>query len=372
MHSTLRRKEKIHGVLLGVAMGDALGLAREHLPRRVALRMYGRHPLNYRWLRGRGVYSDDTQLMLINAQALLQSRSDAKAFRSLFQRRLKWYPLSLPVAPASATLRAAGRCWLRRVRSTTGVNSASNGAATRAVFTALAIHGTGHRLLRWVEESTKLTHQHPLAVDGCQVLAQLAEYGATCKADSFNAREALDKAIAASSQAEIQRKLTELHTFLEQGRSPSAVARHFKWDCGVSDCSVPTTVMATYCWLRYPTDYRRAVSAAVLLGGDSDSLAAVVGGLVGALVGVNNLPEELVNKLGGYPHGVPWIEKLAERLSHWPHGLDDLHAAPAQPCDPLGQLLRNVLCLSVRLMQVSLRWPYQLLTRSQPTRLRRS
>ncbi|MEZ6074514.1 MAG: hypothetical protein R3C56_02220 [Pirellulaceae bacterium] len=43
----------------------------------------------------------------------------------------------------------------------------------------LAIHGTGHRLSRWVDESTKLTHTHPLASDGCQVLAALADHGAT-------------------------------------------------------------------------------------------------------------------------------------------------------------------------------------------------
>ncbi len=357
--------------MLGVAIGDALGLARENLSRRVALRMYGRAPLSYRLVPGKGIYSDDTQLMLMTAQALLKSRSDPKSYRRIFQGRLKWYPFSLPVGAGKATLLAAAKCWLRRLRLPTGVNSAGNGAASRAIFTALAIQGTGHRLNRWVEESTKLTHKHPLAIDGCQVLANLADYGATCKAGQFNATEALQRAIANSSQAKIKDKLIELKPFLEQQRSPSAVARHFKWDYGISGFIVPTTVMATYCWLRNPTDFRRAVESAVLLGGDSDSVAAIVGGLVGAHVGGQNIPKELIEQLSGYPHGAPWIEKMAERMSHWPHGLDDLHFAPAQTTDPLGQLLRNCLTIPLMLTHVCMRLPYRCCTRSKPKRLRR-
>lgn len=371
MHSTFRRKEHIHGVMLGVAIGDALGLARENLSRRVALRMFGRPSLRYRLLPGKGIYSDDTQLMLLAAQALLKSRSDAKSFRRIFQRRLKWYLLSLPVGVGKATLAASARCWLRRLQLPSGVNSAGNGAATRAIFGALAIHGTGHRLSRWIEESTKLTHTHPLAIDGCQVLAALADYGATCKPGQFQACEALKKAIAASSQAEIKERLEALRPFLENQRSPSAVARHFHWDLGISGFIVPTTVMAVYCCLRYPTDFCRAVNSAVGLGGDSDSLAAVVGGLVGAHVGAQGIPAELTKNLAGYPQGAAWIEKMAERMSHWPHGQEDLHYAPAQPSDPLGQLLRNALTIPVVLLHVALRLPYRICTRTKPTRLRR-
>ena len=371
MHSTFLRKEHIHGLMLGIAIGDALGLARENLCRRVALRMFGRGPLSYRLIRGRGIYSVDTHLLMINAQALLKSRSDAKSFRRIFQKRLKWYPLSLPIGAGKATLVAAARCWLRPFGLPSGVNSADNGAATRAIFTALAIHGTGHRLSRWVEESTKLTHSHPLAIDGCQVLAELAEFGANCKNGKFDHREALQQAIASSSQAEIKDKLAELADFLDARRGPSAVARHFNWKCGIGSSSVPTTIMATYCFLRYPNDFRRAVESAVLLGGDSNSLAAIVGGLVGALVGAKNIPAELIKNLAGYPHGSPWIEKMAERMSHWPHGMDDLHFAPAQTSDPLAQLLRNSLTIPVMLLHVLRRLPYRTCTRCQSKAPRR-
>ncbi|MCA9158233.1 MAG: ADP-ribosylglycohydrolase family protein, partial [Planctomycetales bacterium] len=229
----------------------------------------------------------------------------------------------------------------------------------------------GHRLSRWVDESTKLTHKHPLASDGCQVLAALADHGATCKTEKFDPHAALAVAIDASSMSDIQYKLRELQAFLEQRRSPRAVARHFGWDQYVSGFIVPTTIMATYCWLRYPNNFRRAVTSAVMLGGDTDSIAAIVGGLVGAHVGAQRLPAELVNGISGISHGPAWIEELAERLSHWPHGPDDLHAAPCQSTDPLGQLVRNAWTAALVLKHTALRTIYRVTTSCTPRRARR-
>ncbi len=371
MHSTFLRREHIHGLMLGVAIGDSLGLAREGLCRRRALKMFGKNTLRYQLWPGTGIYSDDTQLMLLTAQALLKSRSDGPAFRSNLQSRLKWYLLSLPVGIGRATLLSAGKCWFRRLRLPSGVNSAGNGAATRALINALAIHGTGHRLSRWVEESTKLTHTHPLAINGCQVLAALADHAATCKPEKFDSMLALDVAIDNSTCPDIRRKLKSLKPFLRQQRSPMAVARHFGWERYITGFIVPTTVMATYCWLRYPSDFKRAVQSAIHLGGDSDSVAAVVGGLVGAHVGARQLPKDLIQGLSGMTHNAAWIEKLAERLSHWPHGPDDLHAAPAQPSDPLGQLFRNLVTFPIVLSHVARRAYYRLTTSCAPRRDRR-
>lgn len=370
MHSTFLRRDHIHGLMLGVAIGDALGLPRKNLCRRVGLKMFGRGPLRYQLVRKRGIYSDETQLMLLTAQALLRSRSDGKAYRREFKRRLSWYLLSSPVGAGNATLTAAAKCWLARVGLPTGVNSAGNGAATGAMMNALAMHGTGHRLSRWVADSTKITHTHPLSTDGCQVLAALADHAATCKPAEFDPTAALEIAIKASSMVEIQGKLRGLREFLQQRRSPSCVARHFGWDCQVNGFIVPTTIMATYCWLRNPSDFRRAVTSAVILGGDTDSVAAIVGGLVGAHVGAQQLPPELVSGLPAYWHGTAWIEKMAERLSHWPHGPDDLHSAPAQPTDPLGQVVRNLFTATAMLPHLPFRLLYRVVTDCTPRRLR--
>lgn len=363
MHSTYLRREHIHGLMVGCAVGDALGFAREGLSKRQALRAFGKPKLRFELVPRLGIYSDDTQLMLMAAQAILNSRSESRFFRPSFQWRLSWYLTSLPIGIGRATLLAGLKSWFYRLGLKTGVNSAGNGAATRSIFLALAINGAGHRLSRWIDDSTRLTHTHPMAVDGCQVLAVLADSAATIRAENFDSAEILDKAIEASCEPELKRLLEQLKPFLADRRSPTAVARHFGWERGISGYILPTTVMSTYCWLRNPTDFQRAVSSAVGLGGDSDSLAAIVGGLVGAHIGFSKLPENLVRRLAGSPQDRQWIAKLADRLSHWPHGVNDLHSAPAQGSAPPIQLARNSLVCIVVVLHLLLRLPLRLSTR---------
>ncbi len=53
--------DRIAGVLLGTAVGDAIELPREGLSRRRAERLFGPPPLTHRFIFGRGMGSDDTE-----------------------------------------------------------------------------------------------------------------------------------------------------------------------------------------------------------------------------------------------------------------------------------------------------------------------
>jgi ADP-ribosylglycohydrolase len=46
----MERKDKITGVIIGTAVGDALGLPREGLSKRRAGKMFGKAPLHHRFL----------------------------------------------------------------------------------------------------------------------------------------------------------------------------------------------------------------------------------------------------------------------------------------------------------------------------------
>ena len=51
---------------------------------------------------------------------------------------------------------------------------------------------------------------------------------------------------------------------------------------------IPHTVpVALYCHWRWPGDFRRAVEDAVLAGGDTDTTAAIVGGMAGVALALN-------------------------------------------------------------------------------------
>lgn len=160
--------------------------------------------------------------------------------------------------------------------------------------------------------------------------------------DNFDAKDAARKLASSSSLPEFRERLHQFPQFLEEGRRPIFVAKHFGWESGIKSHIVPTAVMASYCFLRYSNKYRKAVELAIRLGGDTATMGAVVGGLCGANLGYNKLPRELVENLADVAYGSAWMKGMAIRMSQWPHGPVDLHDAHAEPTAVVELTVMNV------------------------------
>jgi ADP-ribosylglycohydrolase len=65
-----------------------------------------------------------------------------------------------------------------------------------------------------------------------------------------------------------------------------------------------------WCFLKHPDDYEKAVLLAVNSPGDSDSLGAITGALVGARVGLSGIPERWVDTV----EDKEGLEVLASRI----------------------------------------------------------
>jgi ADP-ribosylglycohydrolase len=243
----------------------------------------------------------------------------------------------------------------------TGCWSASNSPATRSLVFGVVLHNTGHRYLVWARDSAAITDRQPLAADAAGVLATAAQIAAVATSERLDSLGALETIRKTAKEREMQRALAQLRPLLERRSTAREVARHFNWQRGISRHILPTTVMAVYCFLRYPTHYQHAVKSALLLGGETDAVAALVGGLVGAHIGAQALPQNLVERLADWPHDRGWIERLAIRLSDWPHGVDDLLVAPALPAHPLGQVMRNLFRWPLVISHALMRLPCRLL-----------
>ena len=50
-------------------------------------------------------------------------------------------------------------------------------------------------------------------------------------------------------------------------------------------------------------------------GGDADTTAAIVGGIVGCGVGEEGIPNEWISKLWEWPRSVNWMRRLADQLA---------------------------------------------------------
>src|SRR5947208_1505589 len=84
-----RWREALTGVLVGTAVGDAIGLPMEGLSARRQRRLF-RPPLRHRLVAGRGMISDDIEHTPTLAQALLEFSKNCDVFRDSLARRMRW------------------------------------------------------------------------------------------------------------------------------------------------------------------------------------------------------------------------------------------------------------------------------------------
>ena len=98
-----------------------------------------------------------------------------------------------------------------------------------------------------------------------------------------------------------------------------------------------------HAWLSNQSDYRAAVSSSIECGGDADTTAAIVGGIVGARVGQEGIPAEWMTGLRDWPRSVGWMTRLSEQLSDARAGKQFDSAIGVNPA---AVFLRNVVFLA--------------------------
>ncbi|MCH8148359.1 MAG: ADP-ribosylglycohydrolase family protein [Planctomycetes bacterium] len=306
-------KRSITGSILGTAVGDALGLPYEGLSRRRAKRVFGQ-PDRHRFVLGHGMVSDDTEHTCIVAQALIASGADADAFSQQLARRLRLWLLSLPAGIGLATLKSTLRLCVGVSPQRSGVFSAGNGPAMRSAIIGAALNNPA-LLKQFVRSSTRITHTDPKAEYGALAVALAARLASGPSAVGIpqyvgELRKLLDDE-PADEFFELVDRVAES---LACGESTDTFAASLGLERGVTGYVYHTVPVALHAWLKNQHDFRSAVTDVIRCGGDTDTTAAIVGGIVGCAVGKEGIPSEWLTRLCEWPRTVTWMEDLAGRL----------------------------------------------------------
>jgi ADP-ribosyl-[dinitrogen reductase] hydrolase len=311
------RLDQLAGVLLGTAIGDALGLPREGLSRRRAEKMFGSPPLRHRFVLGRGMVSDDTEHACMTAQALLRCPDDVDAFARSLAWRMRFWLLGLPAGIGSATLRGILKLWIGFPPHLSGVWSAGNGPAMRSAVLGVCLGDDLNKLRAYVRACTRLTHRDPRAERGALLIALAAHHGAQRGPGDLCAADFLAAARAALPDADERMRdfLTRIEDHLGRNSSVVQFADDLKLQRGVSGYIYHTVPVVVYAWLRGRGEFRRTVEDVIVLGGDADTTGAISGALAGATSGASNIPSEWLDGLWEWPRSVAWMRALAERLA---------------------------------------------------------
>ena len=302
----------ILGCLLGTALGDAVGLLREGLSRRRALKIYGGSPLMPSLVGSRGLCSDDTEHTQMVGRALVLSAGDVDKFEREMARQLKCWLLTVPAGVGMATLKSCVKLLVGFSPRRSGVFSAGNGPAMRSALLGVWAESDSH-LKALVHRCTRLTHTDPRAEEGALLVARAARL--TAHKQNMDPAEFLALNVDKIVGDEMRDHLRAARHALANKKTPQEFANSRGWSAGVSGYVNQTVPAALYCWASSPSDFRQCVETAVLLGGDSDSVAAIAGAISGANLGHDRIPQDWLDRLAEWPRSIAWMQRLAESLT---------------------------------------------------------
>ena len=321
--STIDNQEKQYvGLLIGTAIGDAIGLPREGLTPKRARRLFGskiRHSfLVLPYFKRLGICSDDTDHLVLTAFSLLKSLPDQNS--DFFARELtcqirKWF-LSCPPGIGMATIKASLKLLLGVSYKKSGMFSAGNGAVMRAPIIGAFYACNFEKMHMLLKISTQITHTDPKAFEGSLCIALAASILIKSKPDTAPITEFFDTVYPLIQGEELKNSLLLAQESLLNTESAELYAQKLglvkKGVTGYVNHTVPVVI---YCWLRYFNDYTETVTQIIRLGGDTDTNAAIVGALSGITVGEEGIPEEWINQTINWPLSISFLRKLARALA---------------------------------------------------------
>lgn len=345
-HMTISLQDKIHGMFLGIAIGDALGMPVETFTRKQIVDKYGSitnyfRPDQHKWFDGEeaGTTTDDTQLSLAVAEALLSMKDSYEDEPDLMSNLMQHMKIKHVEAldkkagwgrgtTEAVKLLAEGKCWNQTAQ---GEESAvegpgtGNGVAMKIAPLAAWNFLTGFNIRKYnlVKTFTRMTHASNAAF-----LTGLLQFNAISLAlneqpiylkkqidaqnleniktkfkkiwleTAINSDNICDNAFferliyACARNADFPEKIEKL-----EGQGKARFTSHFSYPLSMA------------CFLQMPVS-SASVIIAVNAGGDTDTNASMVGAIVGALVGKKAFAKYLIDDLKNKEQ----IEDIAERF----------------------------------------------------------
>ncbi|HSM25841.1 MAG TPA: ADP-ribosylglycohydrolase family protein [Anaerolineaceae bacterium] len=294
--------DRFRGCLLGLAVGDAVGVSVEFQARGTF------EPVSD--ITGGGAYglpagawTDDTSMALCLATSLLEKNGfDAQ---DQMEKYWRWYQ--------EGYMSSIGRCF--DIGNTTRIAleefhitgnpfsgrvdpfSAGNGSIMRLAPIVMMYYPDLEAILHYAPKSSRTTHAAMECLEACQLLAGII----------YRALEGKGKA-----EVLIEKEMVPLTS--EPLKEISLGDYFEKAENQIQGTGYVVQSLEAALWCFWTTEsYQDAILKAANLGDDADTTAAVCGQVAGAFYGASSIPNHWLEKLLMREE----IEDLAEKLFHW-------------------------------------------------------
>lgn len=295
--------DRVRGVLVGLACGDALGRPVEFDTASAITAEYGdldEMVGHGTWNQPAGTITDDTEQALCIARSLVEQQEFDPA--DIADRFVAWYDRD-PFDIGRMTARSLrefkhGSTWDEAGQqvweSSPEGQNAGNGSVMRCPPLAIPYASDRNRLVEVSRQSSQITHADPRCTYGCAIL-NLTVAGFLEDADN-PLQDALNFA-----GADAPEELTAALRPIARSESPSTLE--------TSGYVVHSLQTALHDGLRADSA-EGAIVTAVNRGGDTDTIGAIAGAVAGARFGASQLPDHWLSSIDETDE----LERLAEDL----------------------------------------------------------
>ncbi|MCU0499276.1 MAG: ADP-ribosylglycohydrolase family protein [Anaerolineae bacterium] len=273
-------------ILIGLALGDAIGYPTEFIRLPQIKARYGQHGIQEP--PDPALYSDDTQMTVALAKGILAAGVHApidSIMEAIGAQFITW-------SHSPENNRAPGNTCMAGVRNYENglpwhesglIHSKGCGSAMRTAPIGWFYREDDHRLKEIAIASSVITHRHPAAIAASVAAAYLVKLALSAVPVDQYIQRTLEFTDGISDEFHLA--LLKVGHVLGWGNEEAALDH-----LGEGWVGDEAVALALYCILRYPDDYLACVRRAANTNGDSDSIACIAGGIMGARLGLEAIP----------------------------------------------------------------------------------
>lgn len=294
---TPAQKHRAIGSLLGSAIGDALGAPFEFGPAGRWSAAFAEPVLvghgemtgggHFGWKPGE--FTDDTQMALALAESIVACDGFDPAHT--FDRFQAWARSATDIGTRTATALFSDEGWRNAAKYAHDKlgDSGSNGSVMRIAPVGIAgVRWGGDTTMRVALEQSVLTHWSTMAGTGAVIVAELIRR-IIVTGEFTNLIEPVLLDVADHVPTE---NVADYAVLLDESFDPTTFV-------GPSNSSALVCVAQAVWAVRTTASFADAVAAAIDLGGDTDTVAAVTGAIAGAFYGLQRIPVRWVTHVNG-------------------------------------------------------------------------
>lgn len=303
---------KSYNGIIGLAIGDAIGVPIEFVNRKILLQKpvtqmleYGSHKVP------KGCWSDDTSMTLTTMDSIINKKNID--VNDIADRFLKWFRNAEYTATGQVfdigrtTLQALAKYELKiDIVNKCGENtefSNGNGSLMRILpiaYYCFYKHLNNKEIVKIVSDISSITHRHQLSILGCYIYVRFA-----IELLKGKSRKVAYRNIKKLDYTDFPEEVVNKYERILKKNISKYGLEEIK-----STGYVVDTLEATLWVFMNTKTYNEAIIGAINLGDDTDTIGACVGGLAGIYYGIDNIKSEWKQNILKYDYIIDLCNKF--------------------------------------------------------------